>query len=301
MTLVDNRNTSNPFINLAIEEFLVRSADCIKEDFLFLYINQPCIVIGKNQSIYQEVNFEFLRNGKLKLCRRISGGGTVYQDSGNLNFAFVQKFSEEKINNYKSFNQPLIDVLKKISVNVEMDLRNNILYNGKKISGNAQFTNRKNIISHGTLLFNADLEILRTSLAENDFEIETKAVSSVRSSVINIADVTNKIPSAEELKTFLAQELTNGTAFQFSKKDWVSIQKNADQKFQSYDWIYGRSPRTKIKKENLEIEIADGLIFKIGSSQFAIPNLSGVRYEYSAIKKALENSSNASEILNAIF
>lgn len=135
MILVDNRNVTDPYINLATEEYLVRHADCSTNDYLFLYINDPCIVLGKNQSIYHEVNFHFLRNNQLKLCRRISGGGTVYQDKGNLNFAFITSFANEKVNNYKIFNQLIVDALLQAGVETTMDARNNILCNGKKFQG----------------------------------------------------------------------------------------------------------------------------------------------------------------------
>ncbi len=310
MTLVDNRNTSNPYLNLAIEEFLIRHANCSELDYLLLYINQPCIVLGKNQSIYKEVNFEFLRNKKLQLCRRISGGGTVYQDKGNLSFSFISKFSEQKINNYKLFNQPVVDALMKIGVNAEMDERNNILCNarlndevgqGKKISGNAQFTNRTNIISHGTLLFDADLDVLRSCLKENNFKVESKAVSSVRSSVMNIKEVTGQVSSTEALKDYLHKELKAEKLLQFTEEEWNTIQKSAADKFKSFEWVYGRSPVTKIVKGEIEIEVEEGIITEIRNQKSEIRNLIGTRYEFNAIKKALENVPNASELLAALF
>jgi len=266
-----------------------------------LYVNEPCIVLGKNQSIYKEVHVEFLRNNKLKLCRRISGGGTVYQDEGNLSFSFISKFEEHKINNYKWFNQPVIDALKKLGVEAEMDTRNNILCSGKKISGNAQFTNRKNIISHGTILFDADLSTLRNSLKENDFKIETKAVSSVKSSVMNIKDITSQITSIMELKQYLKAELKANNVVRFTDKEWSLIEKMAEEKFYSFEWIYGRSPATKIAKNGIIIEVENGLIKSIKGHVADVSRLVGMRYEYTEIKKALEYDSNASELLQTIF
>ena len=301
MTLVDNRNVSDPYLNLAIEEFLVREVDCSEQDLLLLYINEPCIVLGKNQSIYKEINFEYLRNEKLKLCRRISGGGTVYQDTGNLSFSFISKFSEAKINNYKLFNQPVVDALRKIGVNAEMDHRNNILCNGKKISGNAQFTNRKNIISHGTLLFDADLSTLRSCLKENEFKIETKAVSSVRSSVMNIKEVAHDISTTEELRNYLQKELNAENLFSFTNEQWQTIEKSAEEKFKSFDWVYGRSPVTRITKEGFEIDVEEGMIREIRSTKYEVRSLIGTKYEFGEIKRALENFSNAPLLSTTIF
>ena len=301
MILVDNRNTTDPFINLAIEEFLIRHANCEEKDYVLFYVNEPSIVLGKNQSIWKEINFEYLRNGKLKLCRRISGGGTVYHDKGNLSFAFISKFAEEKINNYKLFNQPIVNALRKAGVKAEMDVRNNILCNGKKFSGSAQFTNRKNMISHGTILLNADLNTLRSCLKENDFKIETRAVDSVKSSVINISEVTDKFSSVEDLKIFLTSELKANEVYAFSNDEWNLIEKLADEKFKTFEWIYGRSPLTRIIRNGTEIKIEDGKLISMVNGQWSMVNLSGVSYQYNAIKKALEDSPNASEILKQIF
>ena len=301
VTLVDNRNTSDPYLNLAIEEFLIRNLDCSANDFLLLYINEPCIVLGKNQSIYKEINFEYLRNGHLKLCRRISGGGTVYHDQGNLSFAFISKFEEHKINNYRWFNQPVVDALNKIGVNATMDERNNIIANGKKISGNAQFTNRKNIISHGTLLFNADLNTLRSCLKQNDFIVESKAVGSVSSSVMNLKEITNRFASTSELKNYLAKELNAENIFQFTNEQWKEIIKNAEEKFKSFELIYGRSPLTKITKNGIEIEVEEGEIMQIANSKWQMENLIGTKYEFIEMKKALEKFPNASELICLLY
>jgi len=287
MILVDNRYSTDPYINLAIEEYLVRHADCTVNDYLLLYVNEPCIVIGKNQSIYKEVNFEYLRNARLKLARRITGGGAVYHDNGNLSFSFISSFADEKINNYRHFNQPVVDALRKAGIPAEMDARNNILCNGKKISGNAQFTDRKNIISHGTLLLNADLSILRSCLKENDFPIETRAVGSVRSSVMNIMEVNNQFLSTIDLAKYLVQELKVNDTWHFSELEWNSIQQLADEKFRTFDWIYGRSPVTIIKREGLEIKIEDGLVVEISNQQSAISNIIGLPYQFNSIKTAV--------------
>jgi lipoate-protein ligase A len=302
VTLVDNRNITDPYINLAIEEYLVREVDCSEQDLLLLYINEPCIVLGKNQSIYKEVNFDFLREPKLKLCRRISGGGTVYHDLGNLSFSIISKFADEKINNYRWFNKPVVEALQQIGVNAVMDERNNILCNGKKISGNAQFTNRKNIISHGTLLFDADLNTLRACLKPNDFTVETKAVASVSSSVMNLKGVAQGIATTTELKDYLQKALKADKVFSFTDEQWNTIEKSAEEKFKSFEWIYGRSPFTSIKKEGFTIDVEDGTIKDIQPQtlNFKLPALKGTRYAYPEIKKALENS-NASGLSTTIF
>ena len=198
MILIDHRGNSDPYINAAIEEYMVREMDTSGQDYLLLYINAPCVVVGKNQSIYKEVNVDYLRSGK-PLIRRISGGGTVYHDEGNLCFAFLTAFDEKKVNNYRHFNQPIVDALQKAGIDAQFNKRNDILWEEKKISGNAQFTDRKNILSHGTLLVNADLDRLRSALKPNAYEVESKAVSSTRSSVLNISERSDRFKTADDL------------------------------------------------------------------------------------------------------
>ena len=300
MILIDNRNSNDPYLNLALEEFLIRNLVCGDEDYLLLYINEQSIVLGKNQSIYKEVNFEYLRNRQLKLARRITGGGTVYHDKGNLNFSIISKFVESKINNYKYFNQRVIDALGRAGVEAGLDTRNNIICKGKKISGSAQFTNRRNIISHGTLLHNANLDVLRACLKENGFKVESKAVGSVKSSVMNLNDVTDKFNSTEELRLFLIKELGAVKEHKLGDVEWTEVEKLGKEKFETFEWIYGRSPATAIKKQDFEIEVEDGVVVSV-KTDMLVPNLTGVRYEYEAIKKALGDDPNASILLTQIF
>lgn len=303
MILIDNRNTPNPYLNLAIEEYMLRHADCSGgQSYLHLYINNPCIVLGKNQSIYREVNFDYLRSEKLLLARRISGGGTVYQDKGNICFSFITKHEDAHLNNYVWFNKPIIAALHKAGVDATMDERNSIICHGKKISGNAQFTNRKNILSHGTLLFDADLPELRASLKANDFDIETRAVASVPNSVQNINQFTSRFNDIKDFRAYLVQELDANTIHSFNNEEWATMEQLAADKFAQAAWIYGRSPLSVIKKNGLGITVEDGLIKEItGGEHEQLKVLIGVAYQYTAIKKVLSDVPNASDILNKVF
>ena len=267
MILVDHRNNSDPYINAAIEEHLVRHGDTDSDDIVFLYINTPCVVVGKNQCIYREVSIEYLKQ-QGTVIRRISGGGTVYHDEGNLCFAFLSKFDDSKVNNYRYFNQPIVDILQKAGIDAAFNSRNDIIWNGKKISGNAQFTDRKNILSHGTILVNADLAKLRLALKENPFTVETKAVSSVRSSVMNISEQSPAFQTAEDLKQHFLKELPITKTISFTDTEWLEIKDAALSKFRSDEWIWGRNPYTKITNDQLEIEIENGIIVKSTNESF---------------------------------
>ena len=240
---------------------MVREMHYPDDDLVFLYINTPCVVVGKNQCIYREVSYDYLRE-QGTVIRRISGGGTVYHDEGNLCFAFLSRFHDSKVNNYRYFNQPIVDILQRAGIDASFNSRNDIIWMDKKISGNAQFTDRKNILSHGTILVNADLAKLRLALKENKYTVETKAVSSVRSSVMNISESSPAFHTAHELKTHFLKELPISSTISFSAKEWQEITDTAKLKFKSDDWIWGRNPYTKIAKGDLTIEIENGIVVK---------------------------------------
>lgn len=167
----------------------------------------------------------------------------------------------------------------------------------QKISGNAQFTDRKNLISHGTLLFNADLDLLRHSLKENEFPVFTKAPKSVRSSIANIQSFVNGISTTEELKNLISTFAKPESVFQFNETQWNAIEQSATEKFKSYEWVYGRSPQTKITRGEIEIVVEDGIVTQL---PFAT-ELVGVKYCASEIRNALQHHSNSDSLFNKFF
>jgi lipoate-protein ligase A len=269
---------------------MVRGMDTDGKDYLLLYINAPCVVVGKNQSIYKEVNIDYLRSGK-PLIRRISGGGTVYHDEGNLCFAFLTAFDEKKVNNYRHFNQPIVDALQKAGIDAQFNKRNDILWEEKKISGNAQFTDRKNILSHGTLLVNANLDELRSALKPNTYEVESKAVSSTRSSVLNISERSDRFTTADDLRQYLQKELNITYRYSFTDEQWQEIKETAVKKFQSAEWLWGRNPFTKIIKPEVTIEVDNGVIVNIESNNEPLKKYTGEIYTYENLRQVADKES----------
>ncbi|MFN8310097.1 MAG: lipoate--protein ligase [Chitinophagales bacterium] len=256
MNFIHNNNSSDPYFNAALEEYLLLNGDTSKQDLLLLYENDDCVVVGKNQSVYKEVNFQYLRSGTL--VRRISGGGTVVHGKGNLCFAFISRFEDFKVNNYRYFNQRIVDALQKRGIPATFNARNDIICNSKKLSGNAQFTNRRNILSHGTLLIHADLEKLRFALQPNPFLVESRAVTSVRSPVMNISEVSPFNDVLDWKTFFLAEFGANEVHLEINQINIVN--QMAENKMRSAEWIYGRSPRTLVIKNGITIAVQDGKI-----------------------------------------
>lgn len=289
----------SPYFYAATEEWLVRNLSVENETYVLLYVNEPCAVVGKNQCVWKEINWNYLLNTENKVVRRVSGGGTVYHDFGNLCFSFIAKFENERINNYKWFNTPVIEALKKMGIPGTFSERNDILFEGKKISGNAQFTNRRNILSHGTILFNADLGKLRTALKANDFSVESKAVSSVRSSVMNLNEKL-QMTFAEFCEQF--QSLLPITTTEILGESTVSeIEQLAKEKYETFDWIFAKSPVAQVVKENISFTIENGLLKNIRSDFTEWEQFENIPFRFFAIgEKMAELNCSESEKKQAL-
>jgi lipoate-protein ligase A len=245
MLLIDNHNITDPAVNLALEEYCYRHLDPSREYVLF-YINQPSIVIGNHQNPFQEINSGLAAQKQIQTIRRISGGGAVYHDTGNLNFSFITDFGEEKLDYFKKLLQPVIETLKRLGVPAELADKNDIIVNGQKISGNSQHANMRRMLSHGTLLFDAELDTLRQVLKPGLQIVESRAVASIPSSVTNISGY---LYPPMEMAAFMG-ELADGIAQIFGKMgnyrltaaDWDAVHRLAEDKYRVWEWNIGRAP-----------------------------------------------------------
>lgn len=252
MTKIILSNSTNPFYNLAIEEWAVRNIDTSECDYLFLYTNTDCVVIGRNQNVFQEVNLRYCEEHQIDICRRVSGGGTVFHDEENLNWTFISKFETEKVNNYKEFASTILSVLKKLGLNAFLNNRNAIMVDNFKLSGQAQFTNRKNILSHGTLLYNSNIEKLNNSTILKNKTVKTKATKSVRSTVKTIKDLaTVKLEGINDLLNLVLKENVDSEAVFFDVKtaEIQEIVNSLKEKYQSREWVFQRSSSCEITEE----------------------------------------------------
>ncbi|MBP7478067.1 MAG: hypothetical protein KA797_06050 [Chitinophagales bacterium] len=254
--------SANPYFNLAAEEYFIRNLDTAETDFFFSYVNEPCLVLGKNQHAYNEVHWSIIQNRQLKIARRISGGGTVYHDQGNLNFCFISSLSRNKINHYTHSTGLIAEALVAMGIPCSMNERNAIvLENGNKITGSAQFTSRTSILSHGTILYKADLDALQKGLALNSAKIVTKSSPSVRSQVENLSEnYSNIIPDLKALENQLHANLDYSMEFNWEEDVLHAIEKLQKEKYETPEWIMDKAANGTIQWGDLLYKIDEGFV-----------------------------------------
>lgn len=310
MLFIDNKGITDPRINLAIEEYALTTMDVEKDSFFLFYINQPSIIIGRNQNTIEEINTDFVEANGIIPVRRLSGGGAVYHDLGNLNFSFITKDDGESFRNFKKFTQPIVDALKEMGIDAELSGRNDILAEGRKISGNAQFSTKGRMFSHGTLLFNSEMDAVVSALKVRKDKIESKGIKSIRSRVANISEFLAEPMSIEEFKQALLVSIFNGADnidyYELTELDWENIHKLSEKRYQSWDWNFGKSPKFNLDHSHrfpagsidLKLQVSKGKIeeaaifgdfFGVGDMADVEKRLIGVDYSRTAIDEALKD------------
>lgn len=254
------------YFNLAVEEYIINCLDS-NEKYFLLWQNQNAVVVGKHQNTIEEINTDYVRDHNVQVVRRLSGGGTVYHDLGNLNYSFITN-SEEMNLNIKLMAQPIVRALSISGVDVHFSGRNDLIIDNKKISGSAQYLKGKRLLHHGTLLFNSDLDAISQALMVKRDKIESKGIKSVRSRVTNICDYLPNL-TIPTFKSNLFKILSEDSVleeYKFTTHDRASISTLRDEKYSTWEWNYGKSPEYNIQKERLfcEGEISIYLCVKNG-------------------------------------
>lgn len=271
MLFVDNQGINDPSINLAIEEYILRYGP-EGEDLLLFYINGPSIIIGRNQNTLEEINIDVVEKKGIQVVRRLSGGGAVYHDLGNLNFSFITRNAKEHLLNFKKFTAPVVAVLHEMGVPAELSGRNDIVVGEQKISGNASWAAGQDIVSHGTLLFNSDLSHLADALKVRATKIESKGIKSVRSRVANISEfLTEKmdiLTFRRRLLEGIFARVTPIPEFVLTPEDWNGVYRLREERYATWEWNYGHSPDFNLRKTrrfstgevDAMIDVAEGTI-----------------------------------------
>jgi len=248
MHCILSENTE-PSFNLASEELLLKFR-C--EDYFLLYRNTPSIVVGKHQNTLAEINMSYVEEQGIPVVRRISGGGTVFHDLGNLNFAFITTGKEGEQVDYKRHTLPVIDALKALGLDVSLGRRNEILLGKNKISGTASHVYKKRVLHHGTLLFSSQMDDLSNALKVKAGKFEDRAVKSVPSKVTNISEhLVHKIEVEDFQKLLfdsILDSMEGAIKYKYNKEDLKEITKLKKDKFSSWEWNFGYSPKYQFTK-----------------------------------------------------
>lgn len=286
-----NLISADPFFNLAAEEYLFRNR---KEDFLILSINDPSVIIGKHQVAHRESDTRFVTENNIPVIRRISGGGTVYHDHGNVNFCFILNSTGGTQVDFRKYSQPVIEFLGSLRINAVLEGKNDLKVDGLKISGNAEHIYRERVLHHGTLLFDTDLQRLRRSLRKDTSGYVTRAIASNPSHVTNIKERTSGIRDACEFREimlgyFLGSEGNIKTDLTNSEEKLIETL--AETRYRTWEWNYAYGPEYALNNSfeigncnyTCNISVQDGIIreFELeGSGPLAQTgiNLSGTRH-----------------------
>ncbi len=235
--------SSDVFYNLALEEFLCKRIS--KENCFILWINQDSVIVGRNQNIFEEVHVDEAVADGITLARRNSGGGTVFHDSGNINFSMIRDFNADAADQYEEFLLPVIDMLHSLGIPAFKRNKSDIAIMDNKISGNAQMIKGKRIVHHGTLLFDADLKKMKKYIKNDSSAYSSKAVRSVRSNVTNISLYTDI--TIEEFKNYIISYFCRGgEQIYISREEYQFISSEAE-KLKSWEWVIGKSPAFTVK------------------------------------------------------
>lgn len=263
--------STDPYFNIATDEYILKH---IEEDCFMLWRNDNAIIVGKFQNTLSEINYEYVKEHNISVVRRLSGGGAVYHDLGNLNFSFTESGKDTNLSNFEKFTKPIIEVIRSLGVDARFEGKNDLVIDGKKFSGNAAHIYNNKILHHGTILFASEMRNISEALRINPVKYIDKAVKSVPKRVTNISEHLKNPITLEEftkkLMDYVLSTYPNARLYEFTEEDKKKIQKLRDEKYATYDWNFGKSPEYNFKKAvrtsggllEMNLEVKNGLIEK---------------------------------------
>ena len=232
---------------MAFDEYCLESLP-IDEPVFFLWQNRPAVIVGFNQEVNTEVNLDYLKENGIDLVRRVTGGGAVYHDLGNLNYTIVGR-SEDLERDYPEYAALMMKALRTLGVPATLSGRNDILVEGRKVSGFAKRVCKNRLMVHGTLMYEVDVDVLTNVLNPSSTKLQSKGIASVRSRVANLKEYLPELPTIEAFQNRLEEILSNHYAdaeYTLSEEDLANIRRLTDDKFATWEWNYGRSPKATL-------------------------------------------------------
>ena len=304
MLCIQHRST-DPYFNIATDEFIFKH---LKEDCFMLWQNDNAIIVGKHQNTLSEINLDYVKEKNIKVVRRLSGGGAVYHDMGNLNFSFTRTGENTEMVDFRRYTKPILEVMKSLGVDAKFEGRNDLTINGQKFSGNAEHVFKNKVLHHGTLLFSSEMKDVSGALKINPLKYKDRAVKSVPKRVTNISDhLTEKISLekfTDKIMDHITSSFPDARMYEFSEEDLQKIQEIRDEKYSTWEWNFGRSPdynfvqgaRTNGGTIEMQMKVSKGTIewAKIYGDFFHIKDIG-------PIEKALQNTEHEEGAIRKVF
>ena len=282
-----NDHHTDPYFNLAAEEYVLKN---FTENCFMLWRNQPSVIVGRHQNSLAEINIDYVKQNNIKVVRRLSGGGAVFHDLGNINFTFIENAQNDKFIDFQKYTQPIIAVLRLLDVDARFEGRNDLVIGGRKFSGNAEHVYRNRVLHHGTLLFASELTDLSGALKVNPAKFTDKAVKSVRSRVTNISTHLKEALDPEQFRDMILRYMKDTypdcKPYCYNGADMEAISQLRDEKYVTWDWNFGQSPGYNMVNElrtggghiEVHLDVKNGMIshIRIFGDFFNIRDIAGL-------------------------
>lgn len=286
-----NLETKDVYFNLACEEYLFNKYK--DEDIFIIWQNEPSVVFGKYQNHIKEINLKYVFDNNIKIARRISGGGCVYHDEGNINYTVITNKTSSVEIDFKNIITPVKDILSTFIKDIYISNRNDLKIGEFKIAGHSQYIRKNRILHHGCILYDSNLENLRNSLKENKYLVVSNCVPSVRSHVKNFKDFLKCDISTNEFKNIFLEKILElyeiSTLSKLSQEEIQKINDIKNEKYSLNEYIYGLTPSSKIVLNEIEFEVKNGKVFSVNYSKDKNLEkfLKGCYFNYKEISKEL--------------
>ena len=316
MIFIERRQT-DPYFNIAAEEYILKN---ITGNVLMFWQSKPSVVVGKHQNTLKEVNLDFVNDRHIPVIRRLSGGGTVYHDKGNINYTLISSSERrETLIDFRKFTQPMIEFLGTLGIEARFEGKNNLTIGGKKFSGNSAHVFKNRVIHHGTFLFDTDLDVLENIINTQTEGIQDKAIASIRATVTNVRPHLKVAMDMEsftaEMKRFFMDYFQVEKERPLTADETGAIEALAEEKYKTWQWNIGYSPKytfcqtvhTPEGELKIELSARNGIIeqaeIMLGNASLSTieKQITGKLHDKAELSRILENSPHKKILVAALF